>query len=374
MIRKAKSKPTKKAKKAYKQVEIDGNEATQSFDLDSFKKLYEGWKTECGVSGAQLHMKSSKTLLDLLAAHGDVNIARKSTDDPIDEGAGNVIELIDNMIAEADAIEYSDISDLQKALKKLKSLKGTKGDPRNIVFTVPKFKSVNRESGDYDEEDDVQEIYGHYRTEDYFKYRNLIAKLGNKQAESIPPVPDDWWSTEKNSSNPPMAQAMFGGGDIVKTGLVSILEKVLKTLDGLTIEDLKLKIRDSGAGTTAAELMQIPDVAQWMEEMIGTSDSPGEGINDRTGMLRDDMLARRLSRISWITDSVRESKLVKKVAGYEDIAGTVKGFTIIISRRQIKNLALLTKKVKRTEGKETVYLPGVANVKKSQDWMEVLAW
>ena len=72
------------------------------------------------------------------------------------------------MISEADAIEYSDISDLQKALKKLKSLKGTKGDPSNIVFTVPMFRKVNRETGDYDEEDDVQEIYGHYRTDTPF--------------------------------------------------------------------------------------------------------------------------------------------------------------------------------------------------------------
>jgi len=85
-------------KKAQTLVSIHGNEATQVFDYSKFKTAYDGWKNDCGISGEALKIKSSKSLLDLVSAHGDVQVARPYTDDPVDDGAGNVIELLDKIM------------------------------------------------------------------------------------------------------------------------------------------------------------------------------------------------------------------------------------------------------------------------------------
>lgn len=365
-----------KAKKAYKQVEIDGNVAVQVFNYDKFRKNYEKWKAECNVSGEQLHMKSSRSLLDLVASHGKVaRFNREATG----KGAGSVIETLDNLITDAEVMEYRDVTDIRTAYKNLAELQNTKEDPRNILFTDIKFVEVNRDTGDYDEANDVEEIHGHYRTQNYNNYRNLLADIhdDDKSRETIPPVPTDWYSTQENQAKPPMWQALFakGGGGLVSKGLMFILKEALDIIKGIKIEHLKLRIRDSGAGTTAAELMEIPSVNEWIKEAIGDKENPGWGINKQTGMFKDDSTTRRMTNFAFITDDMRESKMVKRVAGYEDIVGAVKGFTIIISRRQMKNLAILTGGCKRTPGKETVYMPGIGTaLKKSNDWRKVLAW
>jgi len=378
-------------KKAQTLVSIHGNEATQVFDYSKFKTAYDGWKNDCGISGEALHIKSSKSLLDLVSAHGDVQVARPYTDDPVDDGAGNVIELLDKIMEMEDAITTQDVLDLRKIHKKLVDMADTKSDPRNIVFTVPIFRRVNRENADFDEESDTKEIYGHYRTEDYVKYRNLKAKLfNNVNPETIKAVPKDWYSESKNTSEPPMWQALYAGGGktiqksvmikkskLVSKGLLYILKDALKALDGVVLEHLKLKIVDSGKGTTAGELMQIPDVKDWIEEAVGKPNAEGWGINKTTGMFRDTHVTNRLKTFAFTNDNVRESKTVKRVADYDDIIGHVKGFTLIITRRQVRNLAILTGKCKKTPGKDTVYMPGVlkkAEIKKSNSWRSVLAW
>ena len=100
-------------------------------------------------------------------------------------------------------------------------------------------------------------------------------------------------------------------------------------------------------------------------------------------MFRDDKMTRALSRTPFTDISVRESKIVKEVAGYEDLIGTVEDFKIIITRRQMRNLAVIAGKedstlgLKRTPGKETVFMEGGDDKKTSynvepRDWRTIL--
>ena len=387
-----------KEKKANVGVSIDGSQGTQTFDSSKFKEAYEEWKGQCGsVSGEQMGITSDKTLLDLVAAHGDTQVARPYTDDPLDDGAGNVVELLDALLDLTDGITEEDKKNVTKVYTKLKNMQNTEADPRNIVFTVPIFRKVNRKNADYDEETDTKEVYGHYRTTDYVKYRNLKAKLFGGKEESIKAVSSDWYNTSKNTAEPPMWQALFAGDgtlyevkksiilkqQLVSNGLVYILSETVKALEeDVSFEHLKLKIVDSGKGVTAPELMTIDAIKEYMAECVGTPQAPGWGINKTTGMFRDTHVNNRLKAFTFIDIGVKDSKTVKRVADYDKFIGEVKGISVNISRRQTKNLAILTGKCKRTPGKETVFMPGVAKpkpvekkkkeVKKS--WKSVLAW
>ena len=115
-------------KKAQTLVSIHGNEATQVFDYSKFKTAYDGWKNDCGISGEALKIKSSKSLLDLVSAHGDVQVARPYTDDPVDDGAGNVIELLENN---------------EKAERIMEDLRGTQGPTVNFRYALYHIKNVS---------------------------------------------------------------------------------------------------------------------------------------------------------------------------------------------------------------------------------------
>ena len=130
-------------------------------------------------------------------------------------------------------------------------------------------------------------------------------------------------------------------------------------------------------------MWEIKAVRDWLKEQVGSKTSPNsEGISPAR-MFRDDKMTRALSRTPFTDISVRESKIVKEVAGYEDLIGTVEDFKIIITRRQMRNLAVIAGKedstlgLKRTPGKETVFMEGGDDKKTSynvepRDWRTIL--
>ena len=263
-----------------------------------------------------------------------------------------------------------------------------KNNPRNIKYTIPKWNAVDKKTLEYDKSTDITEVYGHYRTPDYIKFRNLKAKRrGNVDKETMAAAPASWFDTKPGKSKPPMWQALFatGDGDIVQHGLLSILLKAKKLFlrGNINIENLVLRVRDTGKGTTAADLWEIQAVKDWFIDQVGTKVSPNSTGISPSRMFRDDKLTRDLSRFPFTDITVRESKIVKEVAGYEDLIGEVQDFRIIITRRQMRNLAVIAGKedsklgLKRTPGKETVFMEGGDKKKasydvESRDWRTIL--
>jgi len=393
-----------KEKKASTIVNIDGSQGTQTFDSSKFKDAYEGWKTECeSAKGDALGITSGKSLLDLVASHGELEVSRNKENE-IPDGGHNIIKLLDDMLEMNEAITEQDKKEVTKVYTKLKNMRDTKDDPRNIIFTIPNWAEVNRSNADYDEDEDVVEVYGHYRTDDYVKYRNLKAKIFGGKEEPIKAVSSDWYNTAENQAEPPMWQAFFAGsGDLyevkkmlirkkvlIQNGLLHVLSEVVKALEeDVSFEHLKLKIVDTGKGTTAAELMQIDVVNDYVAEMIGDKNNAGWGMNKTTGMFRDSHAHGRLKTFAFIDIGLKDSKTVKRIADYDKFIGEVKGISLNITRRQMKNLAILSGHCKRTPGKETVFMPGLVekkevpkkkpapkkkNTKVKKSWESVLAW
>ncbi len=378
--------PKEDKKKARKRVEIDGNTGEQVFDSESFGQAFEAWKKECGAAGDTLRMKtSSASLLDLVSQHGSYH--RKQTKDPVDMGAGEIVERLGKIVDDAEILETEDGKFIIEAIRDLKEVE-KKNNPRNIKYTIPKWNRVDKKTLEYDKNTDVTEVFGHYRTPDYIKFRNLKAKRrGNVDKETMAAAPAAWFDTKPGKSKPPMWQALFatGDGDIVKHGLLSVLTQAKGLITGgqVKIQNLVLRVRDTGKGTTAADLWEIKAVRDWLKEQVGSKTSPNsEGISPAR-MFRDDKMTRALSRTPFTDISVRESKIVKEVAGYEDLIGTVEDFKIIITRRQMRNLAVIAGKedstlgLKRTPGKETVFMEGGDDKKTSynvepRDWRTIL--
>ena len=368
-------KEKKTTKKSRVTIENDGNTIEQVFDYGKFKKMFEQWKTDCGKSGEDLHTKSTTTLFTTVTNHGKSGSHRPQSRDKSTIGAGEIVEKLDKLISDAEELENADEDFLDKAVEQLKQVE-KKYNPRNILFTVPIWSRVNRKNLRYDEETDVQQIYGHYRTSDYIKFRNRKAELReNVDKETLPAVPKAWYSTEKNKAKPPLWQALFatGDGDVVSTGLLSVLQEAKGLMKETVLEHLKLKIDDDGKGATAADVWELGEVKQWLKTVIGTSSNPGTGIHKTTGMFRDDHLTRALSRDTFDIKSFSESNFAKEIAGFEDLIGKLKTYQITISRRQMRNLGILAG-LKRTPGKQTVYMPGVAKEEKvkKMDWKSIL--
>jgi len=370
----------KKSKKSRVTIERDGNVVEQVFDYAKFKQMFIKWKQDCGKSGEDLHTKSTTTLFTTMKNHGRQGSHRPQTSDKSLIGAGEIVERLDKLVKEAAELEEDDLKFVDDVIRQLKTVE-KKNNPRNILFTIPIYSRVNRKNLQYDHETDVQQIYGHYRTSDYIKFRNRKAELReNIDKETLPAVPKSWYSTSKNKSKPPMWQALFanGDGDVVSHGLLTVMNEAKKLMGtGVVLEHLKMRIRDDGKGATAKDLWELAAVKQWVKASIGTSSNPGTGINKSTGMFRDDHLTRALSKAVFDIKGVSESKFAKEIAGFEDLIGNLKTYQIIITRRQMRNLGILAG-LKRTPGKQTVFMPGVGESEqkekkvKKMDWKNIL--
>ena len=379
-------KKTKKSRKSYNRVEVEGNEAMQVFDYQGFKDLYEKWVSECDVSGAALYTTSSTSLLTMVKNHGRKGRLMGDKAPKNSKGAGTIVDTLEKIVADTAILEKTDSKVIQDKLDELEKVRDNPNmNPRNIRFNVPQLEAVNRKTLSYDKDEDVDTIYGHYRNPAYMKYRDMKVKKKDTAKEKIREVPSHWWSNKKDDATPPMWQALFAnneeGSDVVKLGLYYVLQEALKLTKTSKIENLKITIRDSGAGTTAAEIWKIPEVKKWMKQRI----SSAEGVNQSTGMFRDDKMARDLTRtpfrIKQGAAGLRMSNFVKDIANFDEIEGRLQNYSVRITRRQMRNLAVLAG-LKRTPGKETVYDPKIREPEDdekeamdvSKSWKEVLSW
>tara|TARA_R100000781_G_scaffold114667_1_gene86078 strand:+ start:651 stop:1796 length:1146 start_codon:yes stop_codon:yes gene_type:complete len=377
----------KKTKKTSRPIKIRGGSGTQVFDLDRFNAIYDKWKQDCEAKGTKLGLTSDVSLLELVKGHGVV--ARPYTKNAVsrDKGAGTILEMMDEWENDIAILEIVDTIALDEIIEKLTDMADSENDPRNIRFTVPKPSEVDEDTGDYDE-DDVTEVYGHYRTPDYIAFRKILSEIpGSKiNAETIEAVDSSWYAEGKgatNSAEPPMWQALFSkGSNLVSLGLLGVCEEAKKLIDEAEIENLILPVMDEGDGLLAEEIFRLPAVNKWVMEKVGTATSPGLGINSKTLHWSDRPMHREFQSEKFDVKGVSESNFIKRAAGYEKYAGTIKTVQFIVSRRQVRKLATVSKVCKKYPGRDVVYhvskdtkkAKTKKNVKKKEvkKWMEVI--
>ena len=363
-------KPTKK--KANRPIKAKGSSAVQEFDYSKFQTMFDAWKQQCGASGAKIGMTSGASLLDVIKQHGIA--ARPYTKDKLnrEEGAVTIVELLEEWDNDATILEEVDVLELDKVISKLDKLRDSKADPRNIKFTVPIPGEIDEDTGDYDE-DDTTTVYGHYRTPDYIKYRNILADIpGSKvNKETVEAAKSHWYeegSNGKNTAKPPMWQALFatGDGDIVSTGLFKICQEAKKLIKDVKITNLKLKVDDDNLGLLAKDLFEIPSVKRWLLQQVGTQTTIGPGIDPKTKHWRDRPMHREISSQKFGVKGLAQTDFIKEAADFDKYVGTIETFQLDITRRQVRKLATLTGICKKYPGRDVVYHISKDAVKKKK--------
>jgi len=387
-----------KTKKATRTVSFTNNKGeiivTQSFNLSDFEAAYKKFKNETSkVTSEQMKIKGlkEKNLWGVISKHGIESHQRDEAKNPVssdDSIEKQVLDKLKKLISSNNEIVTGDlVKKIEKLVDKLDDIRNSDSDPRNIPFTVPVYRRVNKKTALYDKKKHTKRWYGHYRVADYKKYRDLKAKVfKNKEyAEQLNSVPKDWATTSENASKPPFWQAIFGttednsGEALVSEGLYSLLEKAKTMIDEVEIEHIVLKLRGVARGGLAKDLYSVPDIKQQIAQLLGTKDNIGVGVNPKTGNIRDDYLQRMFAtKFSFIAETPAESKNIKEVYGVENLPGTVKGYSLNLTRGMVKSIFMETGLCDRRSRKGPVYIKGYEPPNEKKDkgvkksWTQIL--
>jgi hypothetical protein len=227
----------KKTKKASKQFFDNVIEYEGDFD---FPKLYEDWKASCKKHDSKAIMSmgrmkdgkrertNPKDLYDQLEEHVTAAYRRPNSPNKGNTGTYKLLQQIDKFFTKT----YKGVLleahrpillNFKRKLSKFNQA-GSTLNPRNITFTRPaRFETRGKNKGKAIGDKTIV-IYGHYADE-YYKAK-YEGKAGYQGV-----APDSWIKTVKNKANPPLAQALFGGGELVSVGLIQVVNTAIQELD-----------------------------------------------------------------------------------------------------------------------------------------------
>mgnify|MGYP003146258562 CR=1 FL=1 len=389
----------KPIKKTRRRIRVPKGQFIQSFDSEAFETIYTSWLEELGrYSMDDIGMKGShkkpehqlNNLLDVVWNHGKIGRTSSASGPVSPPGGGKLKDVLDNFIKGNKGIEEDDEQFINKQFEYVKGLLTTKDkNPAYIMFSIPDYSTVNRKTLAHE----TTTVYGHYRTKDYIKFRNLKAKVldNDKYREDLPEVPKNWISDSPGTAKPPMWQALFGNGndDVVKDGegLLHILRRAAKLIKETVIDFLQVIVEDQG---TADEIWAIPHLRKEIMDMVWlqpnyhtpkNSKKPNpEGISAKTGNFRDDKIWRWFNAQIWEPLNIQESKNIKEVIDADKYKGRVKQYKLKVSRRQIRHIGILCGLEWKVRGR-TVWQPQKEEKGEekeamdfSKSWEEVLAW
>ena len=356
-ILKAKKKPVKKKDL----VRFKGPDGVISFinqDVGELhtklKKEFANWATRCrGLSNEQIGVVGSSaskskgtpagkkyfdTLYEHLENHVTTAASRKGVEKRFFKDKLADFERI--LTSNDELITEEDAEDMKEFTATIKGFAGTNADPKNIPFTVP--DSVSPKEGGGFEVDDTIEVYGHYRTPKYVEMRTKVKGVENE----MPAVSDSWYGPKNGSQTPPMHQAMFanssvsqGKGKLVPIGLLGLLERFDKEVEGAEIDEVIIDFATSGGGINmdkkAQQLADWKLFANYVRNRMKSTGTYGTG-NASNKVIYSGGPSRILDNINSKPFKVNRlsSKFITAIGGLDDIVGheNIKQFKIRITR------------------------------------------
>jgi hypothetical protein len=206
--------------KAKKKVEKDLNPYNQ------IKAPFQKWIQETrGITHEQMGLapNKSRNLLRYLNAHGKAS--RKGTTTKVTYGANQPIAKIYQIVNKGELKKADSVTILKYITFFEKMEDSQNSNPANMKYTHP-ASTKKGAGGKRVKSRDKVERYGHLYNS---HYRKIQEELGNK---TLPAIPEDWASPNRNEAKPPMWQALFSGGErgkssknLVTKGLLTILEE-----------------------------------------------------------------------------------------------------------------------------------------------------
>jgi len=356
-ILKAKKKPVKKKDL----VRFKGPDGVISFinqDVGELhtklKKDFANWANRCkGLSNEQIGVVGKKannsrgtpagkqyfdTLYEHLENHVTKVASRKGVEKRFFKDKLADFERI--LTSDDELITEEDAEDMKEFTATIKGFAGTDADPKNILFTVP--ASISAKEGGGFEVDDKIEIYGHYRTPLYVEMRTKVKGEENE----MPPVKDSWYGPKNGPQTPPMHQAMFanssvseGKGKLVSIGLLGLLERFDKQIEGAEIDEVIIDFATSGGGINmdkkAQQLAEWKLFANYVRKIMKSAGTYGTG-NASNKVIYSGGPSRILDNINSKPFKVNRlsSKFITAIGGFQDIVGheKINQFRIRITR------------------------------------------
>jgi hypothetical protein len=341
--------PKEKIEKVTYQVKGKFFSGEQQVNKEGIETLYANWKNACEqFNEEKLKMASKKgktTLLSLVEGHGVKGRIKLEGSSPKKSiGGSTIMKAIEAFIKSADEIDEDDEKSLQSALKLMEKIE-KEYNPANVSFMMPVYKTVERRTLKVKK----VEMFGHYRTSDYVKFRKLKNKKRGKPNDKFTdPVPGHWYNKSPGEAKPPLWQALFGTKEenieLKHDGLKPILEQGIKALDDIEIDNVELSILGLG---TAKRVYGIPKVKAWFKDYVYDKSKPegqrtnNTGVNPKTGSMRDTHIANVLSTKEFKVTEPEESELIKQLGQKKGIKGEVKFYKLRIARRQVRNIGFM---------------------------------
>tara|TARA_A100001515_G_scaffold141198_1_gene137892 strand:- start:1565 stop:2668 length:1104 start_codon:yes stop_codon:yes gene_type:complete len=297
---------------------------------DSFKELWSEWESAAkSITAADMGIsRFTGTLYDILAKHGISGRIMGNSGPKETPGIGKELKFLASL-ARKPKFKPKEMESLKGIVQILNEYGGSESDlnPRNIKFEgiVDVFRG----------KPEKKSIYGHYRTDDYVKYRE-----GYKDKEELDPVDNSWWSTNKGEAKPPMWQAIYGDGSdepFNVKGLVEVVTEAVKVLGTAThhiIQSDPVAIENEGAAKFAYE--GLSELKTAMDRMVKDPQYTTPAGNFSSKKART-----RLMKIPYNVKNNTESENVKTLLEAKGTPGQVEDFYIYISRRQINHMAKL---------------------------------
>ena len=192
-------------------------------------------------------------------------------------------------------------------------------NPKNITFKSPKkFDNKGKNLGSGEESKEV--YYGHYANK-WFKTKYPDAKQ----------APETWYSKSKNSANPPLAQALFGRGDLVKIGLKDVIDIAIAELNK-GIENIDVQVR------RPSELSRFSAIRKHVFSLLNNKSLFSKGGRPNLNKMAASFQGMRFTiagRTKGRKYAGTEKESLSFVAGLEEIpAGNIKYFTLKPFQRQ----------------------------------------
>lgn len=326
-----------------------------------FKQKYADWMSDCKGHSKEKIMSTGKkgnpkpaNLYAQLDEHVTENWVRpNSRNKGKNKGVFRLLKLINDSMTQKDIYTDKDLDEIKSYVRRIKvryAGANSSYNPRNILFTRLKRFSGKGESFKI-EDDEESYVYGHY-ADDYY-----AAKYDK------PKAPSSWYSSEKDTANPPLAQALFGGGDLITVGLLDVLEEAVKQLENMKITHMSFNPYRIG------NLVSIPSLSSFVKKIF---DNDELFIN---GVPKYSAIKQQIERQRF--DSGNKSDAVTDSAKLGDLPSEVETFSFQqLSTRQIKVLLAKVAGEKQFQLKNGDYLniSGMTTVPEpvKKSWLEII--
>ena len=378
------------AKKAV--LNIKGNKITVN-GVYKFLEQYDAWKKKCASISSKRMMSEGRkirkprenkkvgtvdtrsgqphpaNLYLQLEQHVTSNYRRDNSPNKGTTGTFRLLADIDEFMEDFKDVgimteeHRKDLEQFQKDINEFAEPNSTL-NPKNITFKSP--KKYDSKGNNLGTKDDMEVYYGHYAN-DWFSKKYPKAKK----------APKEWYSKSKNSANPPLAQALFGRGNLVKIGLKDVIDIAVVELDK-AIESVELVVR------RPSQLSNFMSIRKHVFSLLNNKDMFRKGGKPNLSKMAASFAGLRFTikgRKKGSKRFIEEKRSLALIGGIPTPAAEIKYFTLQSFGNQAMSsliVAIVGKgKSRRLRWGEYLNLKGLKvpeveqdNVKKS--WIEYL--